>query len=235
MNPFPDRTRFVLAAQQEESPVPSGGDLERLLQQLAEGPWIGAAIFVVASLVLLLWGWRLAVFAVMLATAAGLAALAWMTQPLIGDTVAIVLAVIAALFGLWLGRYVHRAGGAIYGAAFLGALGFVLGSLSGYPTAALGIGVLAAVVGLVLGWRLARHLDAIGSALLGAQFLGVGLYGLLGARMEAVAPWVAFGAGLLAFLLGTAYQFRDIGRRRIKKAARHARREAADDERIGNR
>lgn len=192
--------------------VPIDGGMD----QLSDLPPAAHGIILLFALVLVIAGWRLAVLGVMVVTALVCGAVTWQfLHPLLGDIGGSAAGLGAAVFGFFLGRWVHRLGGALYGVVLLGLLGFALGALLGEMVLALGFAAVFGLAGLILGWRWARHLDAVGTALYGGVFIGLSLFGLGEPLIERIiALMLSVIGGISAAVIGIFVQLRDIARQR---------------------
>jgi hypothetical protein len=199
------------ASPESGAPEADGEDVAALLQKLHELPPFAGLIIAGLGLILLLWGWRLVRFALMLWCAALVSGLAaGLVLPGLGTVAAIIAALLGALVGALLGRLVQKARGAVLGALFCGLIFALPGAITNNQLMLLALGGLGVVVGALLGWKAALHLDAINTSFLGATLMMIGC-SVAGQNLNEVSQIVVMIAAFVgALLLGLFYQFKAI-------------------------
>ncbi len=186
--------------------------LPGLHDHLASLDWSAGLALVVTSMLLLFFGWRLVVLTFTIGTGVTLGLLTLtVVGRLAGASMAWISAAVALFLGLIIGRWLHRMSRAIATALLLGLLAALPGVAAEEMLIGVAVGVVAALIGFVLGWVYARHVEAIATTIAGGQILATGLYVI-------IAPHVAHGTstaiavlgGAAAAVMGLRVQFSDL-------------------------
>ncbi len=187
-------------------------DPVEMQRQLAELEWPAGAFLMGAALLPLFFGWRLVVLAFMIGTGIGLGLVAMVVAGrFIGETPGYIAGGVALVVGLFLGRTLHRLSRALSVAALLALLAALPGLASDSMLITVGAGAGAAVLGFILGWVFARQVEALATALAGAQFFAAGTYIVARSQLDHQGALIAaLITGGVLFIAGLRFQLRDL-------------------------
>ena len=141
-----------------------------LLDILLHLPPVCGWVIIAASLIPLLFGWRImrVMWVVMYGLMLGTLSAASVLEA-VGPWAAGGIGLAAAILGGYAGYYMQKVNAAIIGGILLGLMAAIPGAMIQGELLAAGLGIVGFGIGLVLGWKATYYLDAVETSLTGAM------------------------------------------------------------------